>query len=163
MLTTLTAGFDKFLTRLTPTGGETEAAKNHRASIEACLTSKLGMLRFFRTGSFGNGTSISGYSDVDYFASLPSEHISSYSELTLIKLKSVLDTRFPQTGVHIDSPAVVVPFGSIRSETTEIVPSTFFQNTPRVLIFTGYRMVMAAGYTRALKFTTSTCLTLIHA
>lgn len=83
------------------------------------------MLRFFRTGSFGNGTSISGYSDVDYFASLPSEHISSYSESTLIKSKSVLDTRFALTGVHIDSPAVVVPFGSIRSETTEIVPAAF--------------------------------------
>jgi len=32
-----------------------------------------------------------------------------------------LDTRFPNTGVAVDCPAVVVPFGTRRSEVTEIV------------------------------------------
>ena len=68
---TVDQGFRAFLQRLTPTTGESTAAKTHRASIETCLKNNFGMTRFFRTGSFGNGTSISGYSDVDYFAEIP--------------------------------------------------------------------------------------------
>jgi hypothetical protein len=59
-----------------------------------------GLNRFFRTGSFGNGTSISGYSDVDYFASIPRDQLKAISTSTLTRLKNVLDSRFPLTGVH---------------------------------------------------------------
>src|SRR5258708_3949048 len=68
---TVDEGFRDFLSRLTPSSYESAAATAHRASIEARLKNDFGLRRFFRTGSFGNGTSISGYSDVDYFASLP--------------------------------------------------------------------------------------------
>jgi hypothetical protein len=60
---TVDGGFRVFLGRLTPTGTESVAAIQHRASISACLKANFGMTRFFRTGSFGNGTSITGYSD----------------------------------------------------------------------------------------------------
>ncbi len=75
MAKTVAAGFAEFLRRLTPTTGESEAAKRHRASIEACLKKDFGLLRFFRTGSFGNGTSIRHCSDVDYFASIPAKNL----------------------------------------------------------------------------------------
>ena len=68
---TVDEGFRDFLQKLTPSNTESVAAKNHRASIKQCIESNFGLKRFWRTGSFGNGTSISGYSDVDYMASIP--------------------------------------------------------------------------------------------
>lgn len=127
MAQTIDDGFKKFLGWLTPTTTESENAKRHRASIEACLKDKFGMLSFFRIGSFGNGTSVSCYSDVDYMASIPAKNLKRDSGLTLNELKGVLVNRFPNTGVHIDSPAVVMPFGDAQSETTEIVPGHFIK------------------------------------
>jgi hypothetical protein len=122
---TIDEGFRDFLPMLTPTPTESEAAKNHRASIESCLENNFGLLRFFRTGSFGNGTSISGYSDVDYFASIPTKYLKQNSSTTLSNLRDALDTRFPRTGVRVDCPAVVVPFGMEKKESTEVVPADF--------------------------------------
>lgn len=47
------------------------------------------------------------------------------STYSLGKVRSSLDDRFPNTGVRVSCPAVVVPFGSTRSETTEIVPADY--------------------------------------
>jgi hypothetical protein len=127
MARTLDEGFSTFHSWLTPTATETTSAKNHRASIEACIKSEFGLYRFFRTGSFGNGTSISGYSDVDYFASIPRDQLKENSNSTLIRLKNALDARFPRTGVRIGGPAVVVPFGTDASETTEVVPVDYLR------------------------------------
>jgi Second Messenger Oligonucleotide or Dinucleotide Synthetase domain len=120
---TIDEGFRDFLKQLTPTGTETQAAKNHRASIESCLKNNFGLKRFVRIGSFGNGTSISGFSDVDYLACLPSEQLSQSSNYSLSKVRDTLDRRFPNTGVRVNCPAVTVPFGSSKSESTEVVPA----------------------------------------
>lgn len=125
MATTVARGFDEFLTRLTPLSSETERAKSHRAFIEARLKQEFEITRFFRTGSFGNGTSIRGFSDVDYFASIPPAHQRQNSATMLKVVRDALDDRFPRTGVHVDSPAVVVPFGTDISETTEVIPAYF--------------------------------------
>lgn len=122
---TVEEGFRDFLPKLTPTPGETEAARKHRASIEARLKSDLERTRFFRIGSFGNGTSISAYSDVDYLASIPAKHLYKDSAASLRKVKLSLAERFPNTGVAVDCPAVVVPFGTLKKETTEVVPAYF--------------------------------------
>jgi len=117
-------GFEEFHRRLVPSSTESEAAKNHRRSIEECLKTNLGMLRFFRSGSFGNGTSVRNYSDVDYFASLPDASIKDDSGKTLNDVATALRQRFPTTnGIRVDSPAVVVPFGTDASETTEVIPA----------------------------------------
>jgi hypothetical protein len=117
--------FSIFHSWLTPTKTETENAKSHRKSIEECIDCNFGLNRFFRTGSFGNGTSISGFSDVDYFASIPTSSLKQNSVSTLQQLYETLNKRFPNTGVEIDSPAIVVPFGEDNAETTEIVPADF--------------------------------------
>ncbi len=117
---TIEEGFRDFLSKLTPTSGETDAAKNHRQSIEQCIRTHFGLNRFWRTGSFGNGTSISGYSDVDYMASVPREKLKRDSFSSLKELRDALARRFPNTGVRTASPAVVVPFGTDRKETTEV-------------------------------------------
>jgi len=98
---TIDEGFRDFLKKLTPSSAESEAAKSHRASIEARLIMKgdFGLRRFTRIGSFGNGTSISGYSDVDYLASLARDTLTSDSTYSLGKVRNSLDDRFPKTGV----------------------------------------------------------------
>src|SRR5882724_8593285 len=124
---TIDEGFRDFLKKLTPTSTESDAAKKHRASIEACLKNNFEITRFFRTGSFGNGTSISGISDVDYFASIPTRHLTRNSGNSLRKLRDALDIRFPETRVRVDCPAVTVPFGLFGWETTEVVPADFIK------------------------------------
>lgn len=122
---TIDQGFRDFHTNLTPSATETQAAKSHRASIEACLKSNFGLNRFVRIGSFGNGTSISGFSDVDYLANIPTTSLKQNSATTLALVREKLETRFPNTGIYVDTPAVVIPFGNKSSETTEVVPADY--------------------------------------
>jgi hypothetical protein len=131
---TINEGFTDFLSKLTPTSVESEAAKNHRASIKACLESNFGLQHFFRSGSFGNGTSIAGHSDVDYFACIPSCYLSQNSETFLTQVRNALDRGFPRTGVRVSCPAVKVPFGTEAKESTEIVPAWHIETSKN-----GYR------------------------
>lgn len=128
---TVDQGFRDFLTRLTPTTGESESAKRHRATIEACLKNYFGMTYFFRTGSFGNGTSISGYSDVDYFSEIPAQNLSKNSTYTLNRMRNALKARFSKTDVRVSRPAVVVPFGTNDKESTEVTPAKYIRITKK--------------------------------
>jgi hypothetical protein len=122
---TIDEGFRDFLSTLTPSTTESTVAKNHRESIKSCLETNYSMTNFFRTGSFGNGTSVSGYSDVDYFAVIPTKNHKQDSSVNLTNIKETLATRFPNTGVKVSCPAIVLPFGTNGSETTEIVPADY--------------------------------------
>lgn len=126
---TVDEGFRDFLPKLTASEAETTSAKFHRESVEARLTQDFGLYRLFRIGSFGNGTSISGYSDVDYLASLKNNFYYASSNYSLSKVRDSLDARFPRTGVRVSCPAVLVPFGSSRSEAHEIVSGDFIEAT----------------------------------
>ena len=126
---TLDEGFRDFLAGLTPSDVESEKAQKHRASIEGCLRNNFTLKRFFRTGSFGNGTSIYSYSDVDYFASVAREDLKADSRVSLRKFREVLEARFPGTGVHVSSPAVRVPFGTGANEVHEITPADFIEES----------------------------------
>ena len=122
---TVDEGFRDFLKKLTPSTTESALASSHRSSIENRLKRDFGLRRFVRIGSFGNGTSISGYSDVDYLASLSRDTLTADSNYSLGKIRNSLEDRFPNTGVRVSCPAVVIPFGAARSETTEIVPGDY--------------------------------------
>ncbi len=132
---TIEEGFNDFHKKLTATATETETTKKHRSSIEACLKNNFGTTSFFRSGSFGNGTNVSGYSDVDYFAVIPTENLKQRSNYTLQVIKNALDTRFPSTGVNVRCPAVRVPFGQYTSEDTEIVPADYIKTENGSRIF----------------------------
>lgn len=132
---TVDEGFRDFLYKLTPSNSESRAAKSHRESIESCLKAKVELSRFFRTGSFGNGTSISGYSDVDYFASISENNLSENSTIALTQVRDALDTRFPRTGVRVNCPAVKVPFGTEAKENTEVVPAKLHSVRDEHLIY----------------------------
>ncbi len=122
-------GFNDFLSKLTPTLGESDAAKRHRASIKANLEANFDVKNFFRSGSFGNGSSISGYRDVDYFASIARSDCNQNSGTTLSRVRDVLNQRFPSTGVCVSCPAVSVPFGTDAKESTEVVPADYMHST----------------------------------
>ena len=83
------------------------------------------MTSMFRSGSFGHGTSVSGYSDIDYFAVIPSGNLWKSSDYSLQKVKDALKDRFPSTtGISVRSPVVVVPFGGgAVGERHEIAPA----------------------------------------
>lgn len=128
---TIDQGFRVFFKRLTPTPRESAAAQSHRASIEACLKSKFGMTHFFDTGSFRNGTSVSGHSDVDRFAVIPTQNFNKNSTYTLNQVRNALNIRFPKTNVKVSRPAVVIPFGADGKERTEVTPAYYIENTQR--------------------------------
>jgi len=125
MARTIDDAFEQFLARLTPTGTEAAMATSHRSSIEQCLKGDFGMTRFFRSGSFGCGTSVSSYSGVDCFAVIPTANLTQDSYGTLAKLALALQPRFPLTSIRVESLAVVVPFGTLRSERHEIIPADY--------------------------------------
>lgn len=127
MANTVDDAFNELISRQTPTGTETAAAASHRASIEECLRTNFGLTSFFRSGSFGYGTSVSGYSDIDYFAVIPSARLQQNSDTSLAQIQAVLQRRFPSTRVHVNSPAVVVPFGTTPSEQHEIIPAYYLR------------------------------------
>lgn len=114
--------FQLLLSRLTPRDGESGSAASHRTSILQCLQSNFAVRRFFRTGSFGYGTSVSGYSDVDYFAVVPAERLDNDSNSALNTVAASLRSRFPFSNVSVSSPAIVIPFGQGGSEKHEIIP-----------------------------------------
>lgn len=120
-------GFTDFHDKIKASIAETTAASSHRSSIEACLKRNFGLSRFTRIGSFGNGTNICGYSDVDYLACLPTKSLTETSTASLVKVRDALDDRFPKTGVKISTPAVVCPFGKYKSEDTEVVVSDYIK------------------------------------
>ena len=117
--------FGMLLSWVVPSETETTKAASHRASIKACLERSFGMTNFFRAGSFGHGTSVRGYSDVDYFAVIPTANLKADSAVTLRSVKDVLAARFPLTDVYVDSPAVAVQFGTEKWEKHEITPVDF--------------------------------------
>lgn len=123
MARTVSEGFSTLISWIVPSGTETTKAASHRASIKACLEAKFGMTGFFQVGSFGrHATSIRGYSDVDYFAIIPTANLKEDSALTLRQVKEALGLRFPYTPVYVDSPAVAVQFGTEDWERHEITP-----------------------------------------
>lgn len=124
---TIDQGFNDFLIKIKSTAAETAATVSHRASIKACLENNFGLRRFARVGSFGNGTNISGHSDVDYLACLPTEALKRSSTYTLTLVKDALTTRFPNTGVMVRCPTVVCPFGQYKSQHTEIVVADYIK------------------------------------
>jgi hypothetical protein len=120
-------GFSDFHDKLKTSAVETAFAKSHRASIEACLKSNFGLNRFVKIGSFGNGTNISNHSDVDYLACLPASVLTNSSTASLVKIKNALNVRFPYTDVQVCTPAIVCPFGSYKSEDTEVVVAYYIK------------------------------------
>ena len=123
MARTVAEGFDVLVSRIPPNEAVTEKARRHRQSIEACLRANFAVQKFMNVGSFGHGTNIPRFSDIDLFVVMPEEELSSDSARALREVKTVLAKRFWATDVRVSSPSVLVPFGSSSSERYEITPA----------------------------------------
>jgi hypothetical protein len=122
MATTINAAFDQFHGWISTAPAETEAAKDHRAGIEQKLREEFGLVSFFRAGSFENGTFVFGHSTVDWFAVMPELSPWPDSHRLLVNVAAALRAKFPNTGVRVVSPAVVLPCGQSPSESSEVTP-----------------------------------------
>ena len=131
MAKTLEEGFDAFLKKLVPLDSEHAKAASHKDSVYSCLYNNFKCTRLLETGSFGNGTGIRHHSDTDYFASIPNDQLYSSSVTTLTKVKEALQATFWRTeNIHVNTPAVQIPFGTYASESLEITPCSFYGVIP---------------------------------
>src|SRR5579862_1758136 len=103
----------------TPTPSEFDAARSHRASIEARLDYILGVREMFEIGSLKHGTGVWQYSDADFLVVL--KGIQPQSPWTMLdRVKQSLQDRFTSTTIVVRRPAVVCKFSDA---TVEIVPA----------------------------------------
>jgi hypothetical protein len=119
MTETARAWLRDLTTLYTPTASEFDAARGHRASIEARLDRDLGVSEMFEIGSLKHGTGVWQYSDADFLVSLKGTRPDSPWTM-LNKVKASLQDRYPNTTVVTRRPAVVCKFSD---GDVEIVPA----------------------------------------
>lgn len=135
MPTTVAQGFDELLSRIPATDAVTDKLKRHRESIKACLASKFSVTNFVAAGSFGHGTNIPRFSDVDYFMVQAEDDWPNNSATALRNVKNTLANRFAFTDIRVSSPVVLVPFGQTSTERFEITPAFFDEGDDEHEIF----------------------------
>ncbi len=115
-------GFQEFLRRLAPLTSEYKKSISHKKSVKRCLVKNFGCSHFFETGSFGNKTGIKHFSDTDYFAVCADFSLGKNSSTALREVKEALQYTFHKTAhkIKVNSPSVVIPFGTYASENLEI-------------------------------------------
>jgi hypothetical protein len=124
---TIAQGFSTFHSRITPSGYESGKASSHKTSITTRLEEHYDLKLLFYSGSANNGTGISRHSDVDFFAWIPTDKLKQNSATSLREIKECLQGRFPYTSVYVDSPAVVIDFGSADWDTAEVIPADYLE------------------------------------
>lgn len=123
MAISIEQGFVQFDSYLADSSAETEQAREHLAAVLNCLRRGFDITRLFRVGSCENGTSILGCSDVEYFATIPTKRLKEDSDATVRAVYNTLAACFPDVGVALRTPAVLVPLGADSSEWIEIMPA----------------------------------------
>ena len=118
-------GFQAFHEIITPSSYQSGKAVSHKASITARLEAYYDLKQLFYSGSANNGTNIAYLSDVDFFASIPTAKLKQNSATSLRDIKECLQGRFPNTTIYVDSPAVVLDFGSNVWDTAEVIPADY--------------------------------------
>jgi len=126
---TINQGFEAFHSSLIPNSYSTGKAASHKASITARLERDFGLKQLFYSGSSNNGTSIARHSDVDFFASIPASKLRENSAVSLREIKENLQGRFPYTEIYVDSPGVVLKFGSGDWDKAEVIPADWLRAT----------------------------------
>ena len=86
------------------------------------------MITLFGQDPLVLGQVFTGYSDVNYFAEIPTQNLSQHSSYSLQLIRQALTNRFPYTDVSVRTPAVAIFFGG-GEEVTEVVPANFLKST----------------------------------
>ena len=122
---TINQGFDVFHGKITPGSYQSGKAASHKNSITRRLEEYFDLNQLFYSGSANNGTSVAYLSDVDFFSSIPTNKLKENSALSLREIKECLQGRFPNTNIYVDSPAVVLDFGSGEWDRAEVIPADY--------------------------------------
>jgi hypothetical protein len=69
------------------------------------------------------------------FAVVPANRLHNDSSVSLHQIANALKQRFWATSVNIQSPAVVIPFGTDKSESHEIIPAYLEQTVGVVSVY----------------------------
>jgi hypothetical protein len=125
---TVKQGFEIFHSYLTPSSYITDKSSSHKSTITSKLETDFNLKQLFYSGSANNGTSISNYSDIDLFAWIPTSNLKTNSATSLRGIKESLQNRFPNTNIYVDSPAIVLDFGSGDWDTVEIIPADYIKS-----------------------------------
>lgn len=122
-MTTVSDAFSDYLTAKTPKDWERQEVTRYRERLHDSLNAKFGLIAFFQSGSFGNGTGISGHSDVDYIARLPYDTKPGSSTTALNRVRDHLrDDLWEAASVSMSRPTVSVDFSDVIRQ-YEIVPA----------------------------------------
>ena len=132
---TINQGFDLFHSNITPGSYELGKATSHKASITRRLEEHYDLKQMFYSGSANNGTSISSYSDVDFFASIPRSKLKQNSSSSLREIKECLQERFTKTDIYVDSPAIVLKFGKSIWDVAEVIPADYIKQTNNINVY----------------------------
>ncbi len=64
---------------------------------------------------------------MDFFANIPTSKLKENSATSLREIKECLQGRFPSTNIYVDSPAVVLDFGTSDWDTAEVIPADYIE------------------------------------
>ncbi len=136
-------GMQEYLARLEPSSAEVEKRKSHRRTIEQGLIGEFpGFNELLVMGSHTRDTAVHINSDVDYFAKVGKDDVTwggsrVSSSTTINRTKRALESRFANTDIWVDGPAVVVGFGQ-GAGAVDVVPGVWVgttQTSPQYPIF----------------------------
>lgn len=123
MTQTATSWLTELTNKYTPSPSQFDAARSHRASIQARLDYELGVREMFEIGSLKHGTGVWVYSDADFLVSL--KGVQPQSPWTMLnKVKQSLQGRFTSTEIVVRRPAVVCKFSDGSVEIVPAYPAT---------------------------------------
>lgn len=128
---TVEQGFESFHSVIIPSSYQSGKATSHKSSITSRLEYYYDLSQLFYSGSANNGTDVASLSDVDFFASIPTNKLKDNSSTSLREIKECLQNRFKSTRVYVDSPAIVLDFGSGVWDTAEVIPAYFVKKTAK--------------------------------
>ncbi|WUR95182.1 hypothetical protein OG757_23570 [Streptomyces sp. NBC_01262] len=122
---TISEAFSEYLKTKIPKSWEREEVTKFRTRINEILSAEYGLLGFFQSGSFSNGTGISLKSDVDYMAWIPIARKTTYSSSTLEAMKSLLTIKlWEASSIWTSRPTVSIDFRGIVTQ-YEVTPAFY--------------------------------------
>jgi len=128
---TIEQGFNTFHSSITPSGYQSGIAASHKSSITSRLEDYYDLNQLFYSGSANNGTNVAHLSDIDFFASIPTNKLKKNSSTSLREIKECLQERFKNTQIYVDAPAVVLNFGAGYWDTAEVIPAYYVKKTDK--------------------------------
>ena len=108
-----------------PTEVERQKAATNKQMILSRLYSDFGVTELVASGSYGHGTNIRDFSDIDYFAVTPVANLYDDSSTNLSQFKASLQKTFAHSMIGVRDPAVSISFVANGLFKHEIIPAYY--------------------------------------